>query len=118
VKWQERQVKDIHSRMRRVVAFLVRDLKIRLNVMKRSKGPRGGTNYAPSLPGQYPRKRSGELQRQVAGKVVRKGNTEVGGFLFDTVDYAKYLEGGLRPFLLKNVKENIAKIRSFLFKKT
>ncbi len=117
VRWREKQVREVHTRMRKVVSHLVRDTKIKLNVMKRSIGPRGGIVYRPSLPGQYPHKRTGGLQRSTQGRVLRRGDKEVDGYIFSTIEYAKYLEGGLRPFLQKNIRENLSKIRGFLFKK-
>lgn len=125
LRWQKRKIAQTKQNMYAVVRDFTRDLKIAIGVSVRKftttptgkrvgvKGPRGGKQIERSRPGEFPRKETGQLQRETQTRVVEKPNA-VEGYIIAAAPHAKYLERGLRPFMSKMLKRKLPQIRRTL----
>lgn len=114
-------VQEEKKRMGVAVALVVGSVKRSLNRSNRS-------GRTPSLPSEPPRKRTGNLQRSITGRVVMQGRDMVVGVVGTNRPYARRLElgffgtdargakirQGARPYLRPGVIENAQQIKRIL----
>ena len=124
IDWYGKEVEKIISqamkeRVKQATIFLKAKVRENINVpVTRSRGPRGGQRVIRSKPGEYPRKDTKALRKDIFG-ITRKTSRGVwDGFVGSTLPYAVYLELGIRikkrSFLVRTLREEQNTIKSIL----
>ena len=125
IEWYGKQTeRAINQAVRERVTTATQYLrsKVRSNIsvpVKKTKGPRGGIRKERSKPGEFPRRDTGALKKNVFGIVQKNGRGIWDGYVGNTVDvgYSYYLEMKDildRSYLERTLNEELQAIRLIL----
>jgi len=123
VKWNGKAIEKLASRtMKERVKYATKHLRaaVRANIsvsVKKTTGPRGGIRKERSKPGEYPRRDTGALKKDIFGEVYQTSKGVWDGFVGSTLDYAFYLEMENildRSFLRRSLREELSTIKDIL----